>query len=415
MRRFERFVGPGVMLGMLTLAYIFSHVYRTLPSMLAPVWAADIGLDKAGLGLVGAAFHTAFALPQPGIGILLDRFGPRRVVPGCMAFAVVGSLIASRADGMGLLLLAQAMIGVGFAAGLMGPLVFTARAYPADRFAEISGIVIAVGGVGMLLSASPLAWLEAAVGWRGAMLVLGGATTLTALLCLTFVSDAPRGPLPQQPKRSLGAELAEMAALGRSPRMLGLLAIGFVSYPVVIVLRGLWVGPYMIDVYGLSLIKTGDVVLVMSIAMIVGPLIYGRLERRVGLGPGIVWGSVATAVVLGLLAFSGAVIGIDIALLVLFGIISAAFVYVLADARAIVPAHQAGRALTLLNLATFLGVAVWQAGSGVMFAAATALGFSERAGYPIVFAGLALALLIGVAGYRTGRAVHGRRTAAAPG
>ena len=87
--------------------------------MVGPDLAADLDLSAAGLGLLTSAYLFAFALFQLPLGVLLDRFGPRRVQAALLACAAAGSLLFALGQGIATLASARALIGLGFAGGLM--------------------------------------------------------------------------------------------------------------------------------------------------------------------------------------------------------------------------------------------------------------------------------------------------------
>src|SRR5512134_357876 len=101
------------------LGYFLSYLYRTVNAVLAPDLVRDLGLDPAGLGLLTSAYFFAFALAQLPIGILLDRYGPRRVEACLLLFAAAGALLFARATSLPELLLGRGLIGLGVAACLM--------------------------------------------------------------------------------------------------------------------------------------------------------------------------------------------------------------------------------------------------------------------------------------------------------
>ena len=87
--------------------------------MVGPDLVREFQLSAAQLGLVPAAYLCAFALFQLPLGLLLDRFGPRRVQAGLLCVSALGSLLFSQAGGSTSLVLASGVIGLGFAGGLM--------------------------------------------------------------------------------------------------------------------------------------------------------------------------------------------------------------------------------------------------------------------------------------------------------
>ena len=117
--------GPGLATLVLTilapfaLGYFLSYLFRSVNAVVGPNLVADIGLTAADLGLLTSAYLLAFALFQLPLGVLLDRFGPRRVQTALLGCAALGSLLFAFGEDIATLTFARALIGFGFAGGLM--------------------------------------------------------------------------------------------------------------------------------------------------------------------------------------------------------------------------------------------------------------------------------------------------------
>ena len=99
--------------------YFVSYVYRSINAIIGPELAREFGLSAAGLGLLSGIYFFAFALFQLPLGILLDRYGPRRVNATLLMVAAAGGLWFSFADSIVQLTLARALIGLGVSGCLM--------------------------------------------------------------------------------------------------------------------------------------------------------------------------------------------------------------------------------------------------------------------------------------------------------
>jgi MFS family permease len=171
-------------LSVLTLAFALSQAFRTIPSIAVNGIAVELHAGPAALALFGGVFHWSFALMQVPVGLLLDIFGVRRAVIALSGFAILGGAICTFAPDMNALFLGQTLIGIGCAPPFMAAIVFTSKHWPAARFAGISGLVLAVGSGGMLISATPLAWVIDRWSWRSAFAVLTMLSIVTLLASL---------------------------------------------------------------------------------------------------------------------------------------------------------------------------------------------------------------------------------------
>ena len=81
------------MLAPFALGYFLSYLFRAVNAVVGPDLVAELGLSAAELGLLTSAYLFAFALFQLPLGVLLDRFGPRRVQAACSRCAALGALL----------------------------------------------------------------------------------------------------------------------------------------------------------------------------------------------------------------------------------------------------------------------------------------------------------------------------------
>ena len=88
----------GTVLAPFAFGYLLTYLFRAVNAVVGPNLVADIGLSATGLGLLTSAYLLAFALFQPPLGVLLDRYGPRRVQAAMFACAAIGSLLFSIGD-----------------------------------------------------------------------------------------------------------------------------------------------------------------------------------------------------------------------------------------------------------------------------------------------------------------------------
>ena len=251
--------------------------------------------------------------------------------------------------------------------------VFIARQYPTERFAAISGLVLGLGGIGMLATGSPFAWLINATSWRAGFGVLALASVAAWAAVWCWVVE-PAQATSVAEKESIGTAMRRFGALLTVPHTAGVMALAAVTYASFITLRGLWLGPILMARHGFSLVQVGHVALAISLMAMLGPALFGRLDP----GPQtrrrwLVGGTLACAMLVGLVA-SDLGAASDVVLSTLFGLLSGFMVLQYADVRAAYPASMTGRALSLFTMAMFLGVAAMQWFTGWVGAMALALG-----------------------------------------
>lgn len=379
-----------LMLLALCTAFMLSQSYRTAAAILAPELQARLGFTPQQLGVFAASFHFAFGAMQLFMGIGIDLHGVRRTVLTAFPLAVAGTVLSALTNHFALLVLGQVLIGVGCAPAFLVCTVFIARCFPAHRFAAISGLAMGIGGLGMLLTGTPLAWLVHEHSLRAGFAMLAVLSVL-AWLTVYFVVREPAAPQPAGPRASVWQAVQQFGQLLRLPQTLGIMALSAVTYAAFIALRGLWLGPLLVERFHFSLIESGHVALVVSLVSLVGPPFFGRHDPGVSTRRRWIIGyTLFMATLFVLLAFTHLAL-LALGLLVLAGFLTGYIVLQYADVRSAYPESQTGRAMAAFTMAMFLGIALMQWLTGLVAQLASAWGVNPYTAVLLSVAGLLLA------------------------
>lgn len=379
----------GLML--LCLGYVLSQFFRAFLAVLSGPLENDLGTTPDDLAFASGLWFLVFAAMQIPVGWALDRVGPRRTAAGLLFLGGGGgAAVFAMASAPWHVSLAMALIGVGCSPVLMASFYIFAREFPPARFATLAALMLGVGSVGNLVAAWPMAWAAETMGWRAALWGLAGLSAAVAAGIAALVRD---------PEAVTGEARGSVLDLLKMRALWPLLPLMFVAYAPSAALRGLWAGPYLRDVFGLDTSQVGQATLVMGVAMIAGTLVYGPLDRLFSTRKWVVFGGnlVAAVALLALILAPDRGLLLSVALLAVIGFAGASFPVIVAHGRAFIPAHLAGRGVTLLNLFGIGGVGVAQFVSGPVHAAAATQG--ALAGHVAIFTLFAGALALGLVLY----------------
>ncbi|WP_373504454.1 MFS transporter [Aestuariivirga sp.] len=264
--------------------YFMSYLLRAVNAVVAPDLVTDVGLSPAQLGLLTAAYLGAFALFQLPLGVLLDRYGPRKVQAGLLSLAALGCLAFAFAPGFIGLFTARALIGLGFSAGLMASYKSSATWVPIERRSLVNTSIMAVGAMGVIVATEPTEYLVSLIGWRNTFAVFAGLIMLAAIFIL---SVAPRNDTVGAPA-PLATQFAQMMAILKTPLFWRVAPLLGLTSGIQIGIQTLWAGPWFRDVMGFTREEVARHLLFMAVAFMVGILSAGviadRLGRR-GIGP----------------------------------------------------------------------------------------------------------------------------------
>jgi MFS family permease len=261
-------------------AYLLSYVYRNINAVISPELTSSLGISASSLGFLTSAYFVAFAAMQIPAGMLLDRYGPRRVEPGLLIVAGCGALAFAASDSVGGLTFARALIGVGVAVCLMAPLKAIAAWYPAERHASLSGWMMVAGGAGALLSTAPVAAALPFISWQGIFVILAASTFGAAAAILLLVPDTPHSP----GAAGWNAQWRGVRSVFGSKRLWWMAPLGSATIGSFMAIQGLWSVPWLIEVNGYTRDVAATHLLLMGIAIVGGYLGIGvfatRLARR---------------------------------------------------------------------------------------------------------------------------------------
>ncbi|UCV11696.1 MFS transporter [Dechloromonas denitrificans] len=345
--------------------YFLSYLYRTANAVIGPVLARELNLGDNALGLLTSTYFLAFGAAQLPLGMLLDRFGPRRVEAGLLLMAAAGAAIFSLSDTLGGLATGRALIGLGVSACLMASFKAFAQWFPVERQASLTGWIMASGGLGALAASKPLELALGFASWREIAFGLAVTTLFVAAALWTFAPDKTS----ESKGDGFAAQLAGVKSIFGSRHFWRYAPMGFCFTGGFMAVQGLWATRWMSVQEGLEAAAIASRLTWMSAAMLGGFLFMGffstaLLRRGISLDRIYRW---SMTLAIGLLAsitffptLGGSLIWPILAACFSLSNVSYALV-----AQAF-PAALSGRANTALNLLVFAGAFGLQWGIGIL-------------------------------------------------
>lgn len=374
------------------VGYFLSYLLRNANAVISPELTRDLGLTAADLGLLTSAYLLAFGAFQLPLGILLDRYGPRRVETVLLLICAAGCALFAMGEALPQLTLGRALIGLGVSACMMASFKAFSLWFPIERQASLNAALMAAGGLGALAASSPLGALLSVIGWRGIFI----AMSVFALLIAGLIFTTPEKSAAHSDE-TLRQQLAGLVAIFTSrvfwrfaPQTTFIVG-GFMA------IQGLWAMPWLLTVDGLSREAATFHLLLMAAAQLTGFLAIAFFVQRLaragippvrlltlGMGGGLL-------VMTGILFDLAPPLLLWPALALVFAVGNLAYALLTAQ----FPVTLAGRANTALNLGAFLGAFVIQWLFGVAVDAGQAAGFDATTAYRASLAGLLLLQALG--------------------
>lgn len=407
------------MFAVLAGAFLLVNIYRLSTAVLAEQLERSFDTTAAELGTLHAAFFYVYAPLQLGAGVLADRAGIRWTAAIGTVVMSIGGMVFALAPLFPAAFAARLLVGLGGSVVFIATLRFCANWFRPNEFATMSGVTIAIAGLGGIIATTPLAILVERTGWRAAMLGLGGIGLGMGAVVAVAARDSPADAgLPDIEGVPSAETLSLAKVVTNAKRVLGgadtwlVGVVLFCEIGVNLTVIGLWGVPYMVQNYGLSVTRASTFAFAGSVGLLLGPPLIGRLsdrlERRTGL---MVAGGVIYTAAFAVLALGQPPQLAVAAIFLVTGALGGAFALGYAVVKEQHAAAASGVATGTVNGIGFAGAAVFPVAMGVILDAhwtgetvAGARVYTEF-GYQVAFG---LATLAGLVALCCSLALHWR-------
>ncbi len=343
--------------------YFLSYLYRSVNAVIGPDLTRALDLDPSQMGLLTSTYFLAFAASQLPLGLLLDRFGPRRVEAALLLFAAAGALTFALAGDLADLVIGRALIGFGVSACLMASFKANVLFFARERLPLVNGVILASGGLGALGATAPVEAALHITDWRGVFLVLAVLTLAEAVALFLLVPERT----PHTGGGGFGAQLRETGQIYGSPLFWRLAPLPVASQAAFMAIQGLWAGPWLRDVAQLGRIDAANHLFAMAAGMVAGFALMGAVAERLartGIKPATVAAVGMTLFLADEALIAAGWTGAPYATWLAFGFLGTSGTVMYAALSQSFPPHLAGRVNTALNLLVFVAAFAAQWGMG---------------------------------------------------
>ena len=352
---------------------VFFH--RLCPAVIALDIQASFGIGGTLLGFFSSAYFYSYAAMQLPTGLMADFWGPRKTVASFLILAGIGSIMMGFAPNLPLAMAGRILVGIGVSTVFVCNFKILSEWFSARKFVIMGTLFMAMGGVGAAISGAPLAWMSNLMGWRMTLVLVGIVTLLLAVLAAIFVRNRPSEMgLPPVGKEQEGSRetrglMQGLSLVVLSPRFWPIALWAFCVVGLSFAVGGLWGGPYLMRVYGMSKSAAGEVLSTFALALIAGSPLLGWAANRFGRKP-VLMGCSALMLAVSLLFFwfvESLTVPALYLLFFCFFLSGGAVGPILATvSKESFPISIAGTSVGLVNIFPFIGAAVFQIIMGAM-------------------------------------------------
>ena len=333
--------------------YFLSYLYRSTNAVLAPYLSNDLNLNAEQLGLITSAYFLTFGLFQLPLGVLLDKFGARKVQSILFLIAATGAILFSLGNDVWSLVTARGLIGLGVSGALMAAFKAFAVWFPKERLPLLIGLFMSAGGMGAIVASTPLEMALQITDWRGVYLFIGIVTIFVGVLIFFIVPEKQENNYNEKalPVLRVLKHIYTSYAFWRIGPLSG------IAGGTGLAILGLWAGPWLSDIGKFNQNEIANILFISTIMMTIGTTSLGIITdylRKFNISPVGVMGGALFVFIIPLTIITFGIMPKAIWPWVILSITSLAATLAYAGLSQHFPTSYAARASTAINLICFL-------------------------------------------------------------
>ena len=330
----------------------FQFALQSAPNVMIDGVMQSLGINQAQLGFLTSAFFYTYLVFQIPAGILIDRYGVRRILSASIVLAALSCVGLALSPNFASATISRLLMGLVCAPCVPAIMSFSAQRFPPARFVLLAGLAESIGMLGGGLGEAILGHVVMCLGWRMTWLVTAALGLVIAALMLMLIYDARVTDNTDKKKPDTMPLVQGLACLINQPQVWLVVIYGGLIFAVLPALAGLWIVPLLEDLYDLptNMAAMGSASIFFGTAL--GLPFWGTWSELMGKRKPVLWIATSLAVgLMALLAFGPTLsLGALYILLIGIGFVSAVYVLAFALVREQTPPCVRASAMGLTNM-----------------------------------------------------------------
>ena len=361
---------PIIMWLIVAIFYFYENILQVSPGVMVPELMRELHVNAEALGNLSAFYFYAYASMQIPVGLLLDRFGPRRLVTMALISCVLGTFLFGNAHAVWQAELGRFFIGFGSAFAAVSCLAIAANWFSYKHFALLTGMMITIGFAGGVAGETPLAAMVMHWGWRHSMFSFSVIGLVLACLAWLIINDKPDTERAKAHHEHTHGEtglsikniLRGLAFIIASKECWLVVIYGGLMFAPTSIFGALWGVPFLMQAYHLPRDIAAGIISMLYIGWMIGAPLGGFISDKIGKRKTLMrWASVgAFASMMFIIYVPNLSNWILSALVLFFGFSSAGFLLSFSVIKEINSPKNSGTALGYMNMFNMIGGAVGQ-------------------------------------------------------
>ncbi|MFS8563585.1 MAG: MFS transporter [Rhabdochlamydiaceae bacterium] len=177
-----------------SIFYAYQYILRVMPNIMLTDIMQQFHIDAATFGQFSGVYYIGYSLIHLPIGIMLDKYGPRKVMTGCILLTVIGILPLAFATHWGYPILGRVLVGIGSSAAILGVFKIVRMTFDEKRFTRMLSLSVTIGLIGAIYGGGPVSFMREMLGYQMVVQIFACAGVALALLTYWIVPDMKAPP-----------------------------------------------------------------------------------------------------------------------------------------------------------------------------------------------------------------------------
>jgi len=341
--------------------YCYEFLLRILPGTLQGELSEAFGhISATTFGQLAVLYYFAYSPMQLPVGMLIDRFGPRKLLSFACLCCTFGSYLFMNFSSIYIAGIGRFLVGFGSSFAFVGVLTLLTHWLPKRYFSLATGLMTALGMFGLMYGGVKLTELAATMALDKVLMLTVIAGAVLTVLILLIVRDAPGRE--HESKKSLKCFFNQVwrVLISREVWLIGL--VGASLYTSLSVFGELWGKSYLEQAHHLTKMEAAKVVSAMFLGWAVGAPLSGYWSDRTGrrtrplvLGAFCALLCIAAVLYVPHLSYTSLLV-----LLFLYGVFSGTEIIVFVMVKERSGAELSGTVFAAVNMIVTLGAVIFQ-------------------------------------------------------
>ena len=227
-----------------SIFYSYQYILRVMPSIMMQDIMQQFNINTVTFGQFSGIYYICYALMHLPIGVMLDRYGPKKVMSLCILVTALGSLPIIISDYWLYLIIGRILIGMGSSAAILSVFKIIRLVFAQEKFTRMLSFSVMIGLVGAIYGGRPVNYICSILGYKAVTLLFISIGVLLSIVTFLIVPD-----VTNQESTSILSDIKEV--FGNKKIMLICLLAGLMVGP----LEGfadVWGGQFLQQVYGVE-------------------------------------------------------------------------------------------------------------------------------------------------------------------